>query len=274
MSKIDKVSLGADPEFFLLDTTSNTIVSAEGLIGGTKDQPIPISENGHAIQEDNVMAEFNIPPCIDAKTFNRELKFVIDSINDRLPGHLVPCIKPSNEFDESVLTSEQAKMFGCDPDYNVWEMRENKAPEASTTLRTCGGHIHVGYADHTMEDSEFIIQAMDLFLGVPSIIMDTDTRRREMYGKAGSFRFKDYGVEYRTLSNFWIATENLRKWAFNNTMKAIEWLNAGGEFSEQLQERIVDCINNQNVELARELVKEFNIEIVEVNQEKENYVHT
>ena len=45
---------------------------------------------------------------------------------------------------------------------------------------------------------------MDYTLGLDSLLLDSDTRRRSMYGRAGSFRFKEYGIEYRTLSNFWI----------------------------------------------------------------------
>ena len=56
------VTLGADPEFFICNNTE--IVSAEGMTnGGTKQDPKKISENGHAIQEDGIMFEYNIPPC-------------------------------------------------------------------------------------------------------------------------------------------------------------------------------------------------------------------
>ena len=48
---------------------------------------------------------------------------------------------------------------------------------------------------------------MDLFLGVPSLWLDKDPTsgiRREMYGAAGRYRVKNYGMEYRSLSNFWL----------------------------------------------------------------------
>ena len=39
---------------------------------------------------------------------------------------------------------------------------------------------------------------MDLFLGVPSILIDPDTERRKMYGKAGDYRLKEYGRRNKT----------------------------------------------------------------------------
>ena len=262
--KIEKITLGADPEFLIQDDDTGEIVSAEGLIGGTKQEPKPISEVGHSVQEDNIMAEFNIPPAMDAKSFSRDINLVIDHINDViLPSNLSNSTKASHHMDEKFLGSEQSLMFGCEPDLNVWLRKLNQAPPSGGNLRTCGGHIHVGYVNPSEETSEDLIKAMDLFLGVPSIIMDTDRDRRTMYGNAGAFRFKPFGVEYRTLSNFWIFTAELKTWAFDNTIKATEFVNNGGVFSEELATRVQECINNQCVDSARAIVEEFNIAILE-----------
>ena len=268
MKLINKVKIGTDPEFFIQDRITKEVVSGEGLIGGTKDNPKKISEVGHAIQEDNIMAEFNIPPAIDENSFSKDIQFVIDYIADMLPYNLEPYIVPSAFLDEKYLQTEQAFMFGCDPDFNVWTRSQNESPNSATTLRTCGGHIHIGYENPSMENSEIIIKAMDLFLGVPSILLDVDTERRKMYGNAGSFRFKDYGVEYRTLSNFWVATDDLRKWAFRNTLEAIDFINEGNKIEEEWGELIVECINNQNKDLAYKIINHFNIPIIELEKTK------
>ncbi len=266
MKQLHNIKLGADPEFFLYDNIKKTVISAEGLIGGTKKEPIPISNVGHCIQEDNVMAEFNIPPAIDSKSFSRDIQFVLDYVDNMVGDTISVYIKPSFELDSEYLQTPQARLFGCDPDMNVWLRAKNPKPSSNTNLRTCGGHIHIGYSSPNVESSEKIIKAMDLFLGVPSIILDTDTRRREMYGKAGSFRFKSYGVEYRTLSNFWIENDELREWAFNNTIAAINFINSGNEISVDTGKRIVECINTQNIQLAEELIKEFKINLVNITQ--------
>jgi hypothetical protein len=41
--------------------------------------------------------------------------------------------------------------------------------------------------------------------------------RRELYGKAGAFRPKPYGVEYRVLSNRWLNSEALIRWVYNQS---------------------------------------------------------
>lgn len=272
MSKIKSVTLGADPEFFLFDKLRNEVVSAEGLIGGTKNEPKIISEVGHSIQEDNVMVEYNIPPCIDSYSFSREIAFVIDYISKVTAPHLVPYISASAILADEFLKSEQALMFGCEPDFNVWTRSENASPSSSTNLRTAGGHIHIGYAEPSLEDSEEIVKAMDLFLGVPSILIDTDKERRKMYGKAGAFRFKPYGVEYRTLSNFWITNALYSQWAFEQTLLAIEFINSGNtiEIDSELSQRIVNTINNCDEVEALKLVEEFKLKLVKPIK-KEDY---
>jgi hypothetical protein len=262
MTKIENVTIGSDPEFFLYDLNKGEIISAEGLIGGTKDEPKFITGVGHAIQEDNIMVEFNIPANITAEGFSDDIAYVVDYIDNMLPNNIVPTVEAAAEVNPEYLQTEQALKFGCEPDYNAWNQSVNDSPSVESNIRTCGGHVHVGYDDPNEETSEAIVKAMDLFLGVPSIIMDTDTLRRTRYGKAGAFRFKSYGVEYRVLSNFFIFSDELRKWTFKNTLAAIRFINSGKVIDEVLGERIVNTINNCDKKEALKLIKEFNIVVI------------
>lgn len=154
-------------------------------------------------------------------------------------------------FDEIQLMHPKAMEFGCEPDYNAWTKQINPRPRAAdAALRSAGGHVHVG----TKEDPIEVIRAMDLFVGCPSILKDKGTLRRQLYGKAGAFRQKRYGCEYRTLSNFWIFKDELIKWVYDQTAKAIDFVESGETIDPKHGEIIQECINNSN-EKAYELLR-------------------
>jgi len=261
---IKNVTIGADPEFFLKDKITGESVSSEGLIGGTKRNPKPISKLGHTVQEDNVAVEFGFNPVVDAESFVRDINTCINYIEKNIPNNLEPYIVASTTFDNKYLQSIQAKEFGCEPDLDVWARKPNEAPFASTNLRVSAGHIHIGYETPRIPITEKLIKMMDLFLGVPSILMDEDRDRRKLYGKAGAFRIKKYGCEYRTLSNFWITSEELITWAFNNTQLAINKVNDKVKISEKDAKDIQKCINEYNEELANKLIIKFKIPYIKV----------
>jgi len=129
---------------------------------------------------------------------------------------------------------------------HAWTKRVNPAPAAAdATLRSAGGHVHVG----TTEDPIEVIRAMDLFLGVPSTTMDCTPQalaRRQLYGKAGCHRIKDYGCEYRTLSNFWIFSPKMIQWVYEQTAKAIDFVAKGNKVSDEDGHLIQACINNND----------------------------
>jgi len=267
---VKNITIGADPEMFLFSESQNKFVPVCGLIGGTKSEPLPISDKGHFLQEDNVMAEFCIPPATSRKMFIEDIQFVKDYIAETIlkPRGLIYKCVGSAIFDENDLVSEQAQEFGCDPDYDVYTFEANKVSRVNPLLRSAGGHIHVGYDNNNPQTSFELIKVMDLFLGLSSIILDPDTERRKLYGKAGTYRLKPkYGFEYRVLSTFWTATKELQSWAYNTTQMAIDFYNEG--YSITNEQDIKDAINNCNVNQAFEILDEYNIYIEEINKIKQ-----
>ena len=122
------------------------------------------------------------------------------------------------------------------------------------------GHISIGWDDFTQEQQVDMIKAMDATVGLESVLLDFDTERKKLYGKAGCFRFTAFGIEYRSLSNFWIKTDESLKWAWNTTMKAIELVNSGKiEEVKELGSYIVEAINTNNKELAQELLNKIEV---------------
>lgn len=254
---IENLSIGADPEIFF--EREGEIISVEGLLGGTKTSPKKITEMGHSVQEDNVMAEFNVPPSYTSEEFVHHIGYVKDYLEVAAEVHDAKLnYSASARLDTKYLQTKQAKQFGCEPDWNFYTQDHNKKPKSNTTLRTCGGHIHVGYDDPNQTSSVNLVFAMDATLGLKSLFIDKDDQRRRMYGKAGSFRFKEFGVEYRTLSNFWIATDELIKWAFEETLNAVDLINSGcieeiKIFSDDIQQ----AINNNDRDLATILLEKI-----------------
>jgi hypothetical protein len=118
-------------------------------------------------------------------------------------------------------------------------------------MRTASGHIHIGWTKDEdpndpvhFADCCALVKQLDYFLGLHSILWDRDNRRRSMYGKAGAFRPKPYGVEYRVMSNVWLTNEELMRWVFDQTHKAVDTLLNGENFAETHNSQAAGIINS------------------------------
>lgn len=266
------LKIGTDTEVFLQDEKGR-LVPAVGLVGGTKQKPRPLDDSGTAVQEDNVMLEFNTIPAQNAEEWlgnvNHALVLIIDEMKKK---KMTLNYSPSVVFDDNQLKSAQARHMGCDPDYSAWTLSENPTQSAKSmrNVRTAGGHIHVSfhYRGKLPDRVHFVnlIRMMDLTLGVPSVILDNDDRRRSFYGVAGAHRVKhEDRVEYRTLSNFWLRNDSLKRWVYNNTVHAVRKLNQIGSFAgeefwgETIKGDIIKCIANSDRKLAERLVETHRI---------------
>jgi hypothetical protein len=261
--RIKEIKIGTDPEVFLYDNLSERFEPSELFISGSKKNPLILSELGEGFKVlcDNVMVEFNVPPASSPHKFMSNLSIVQQWMKMDFPENISIKAVPSAEFDMQRLNSFPGSLeFGCEPDYNVYSERENTPPElGSTNMRFAGGHIHIGYKNPNKETSKNIIKAMDLFLGVSAVILDSDKIRSKYYGTAGRMRLTKYGAEYRTLSNFWLATKELQNWAFMQTILACDFINNNLSISKDDEELIIECINNSNEGLARVLIDKYSL---------------
>ena len=246
-----KVLVGADPELFLKDNTTGKIVGAYNILPGTKQEPYKVKRG--AIQVDGMAAEFNIDPAETPEEFDLNIQTVLDQLKAMLPSNIKIDYRSSYTFDKKYLKSfpEEYRELGCDPDLCAYSLRENPSPSPLITKRVVGGHIHIGWTEgedttnveHVTVCAELCKQ-LDLYLALPSISLDPDRRRRSMYGGAGSFRVKPYGVEYRALSNYWIHDSELRKRIFNRVMLAVNDFSKDVRVREEDQKHVRDTINN------------------------------
>lgn len=257
--------LGADPEVFVGDDLG--VKSIIGRVGGTKEHPraLPIGD-GFAIQEDNVALEYNIPPSPSRELFVENIatamSFIETTLKDRQGLHFVK--DSAISFPVAELQHPAALVFGCDPDYNAWTNRINTKPNAKDkNLRSCGGHVHIGTKGTKYENLPFIeiVKACDVHLAIPSVIMDTGVLRKQLYGKAGAYRPKDYGGEYRTLSNYWIFDKRLTAWVYDSVEQALESVYNGVSYDED-SKLIQSCINNNLRPMAERLIEKYSLQVV------------
>jgi len=241
-----RYTIGTDPEFFL--KRHGKFISAIPFIGneevGTKYNPLPLTTiKGGSLQRDNVALEFASPPAKTKEEFVENIRACLREINAYIPKDTTLEAVPSARFTASELKHPEAKQFGCDPDFDAWRVQQNERPECDDPrFRSCGGHIHVGGLDdegNPIKDMEFLlkfegkinlVKAMDIMVGIPATILDNSKEavaRRKLYGKAGCHRITEYGVEYRTLSNFWLKTPELVMLIYSLTGDAIKLVKSG-----------------------------------------------
>lgn len=254
--------IGSDPEIFA-QAADGKIISVIDMIPGTKENPHPIDELGHMIQVDNIAFEYNIPPCNTEEEFAYSIDFVKEYLRDIAKENGLDLSElASAEIDPDQLLDPRAKRFGCDPDLNVYTSSFNTPPDSNTTLRCVGGHVAMSWENPSVETAENIVKLFDIFLTAPAVIYDKDTRRRELYGKPGSFRIKEWGVECRALSNFWIHTEELTRWVYKQSIKllkiAVENPQQAEEIIENFSDQALDIIANNDVEGANQLLQILN----------------
>lgn len=244
--------IGADPELFVFN--GDTPVSAHDMIPGSKMDPFIVP--GGAVQPDGTAAEFNINPSANFEEFNSNIEQVLTSLRTFLPPGCELRAVPVVEWPEEYFSTlpYKATELGCMPDFDAWTGRRNPKPllKNAPTLRTAAGHIHIGFTNTgSLQDMEHIAKArqmaqlMDWHVGVWSCSVDEDRIRRSLYGKAGACRYKNYGVEYRTLSNFWVLDEELRLEVWNKTCEACAEFDSGTytETIPEEQEKLVAYIN-------------------------------
>lgn len=229
------ISMGSDPELFLEDANGK-VISAIGKIGGTKSKPRALKElgRGYYVQEDNVLLEYNTPIAKSRQTW-LEFHVTITQYLAEMVGQLGLKLstKASHSMDPDQMDHPQAFVFGCEPDFDVWAMEWNKKPAAADPLlRSAGGHIHVAYNEPNPVTSVKLARIMDYLVGAPLALIDPDVRRRELYGKPGAIRFKKYGLEYRTPSNFWTLDQDRIEKVFYAVKNCFELLNSDLEYGE------------------------------------------
>lgn len=254
------MKLGSDFELPLVSSKGG--VPAHLFFKGTKHTPEKIS-HGWA-QYDNAMMELNIPVADNRATFIGGICNVLREAQLRLPPQVSVMYSDYCEYPVKALRLPQLKEFGCMPDVNAFTGKNNPRPVdlGSTSFRTAGFHIHIDF-EGSFEDKCKFIQVLEYLVQLRLMRHEEQPskldwfNRRVYYGKAGSFRPKKYGVEWRTLSSNLLRDKkilnelySLLEYATNN------WHNYADDLdSELVRNNLQSCINNHDTTLRDNLLE-------------------
>lgn len=226
----DSLNLGADPEVFLKREGkvigSERVIPEEGLrAGDTAWLP-------HKIVRDGIQVEFNpYPNGGRTEAFQEGMNRMLQKLKNHLKEH--PGVEISYDLtvevpaEEFAGLSEKSRELGCQPSENWYGPNPIKVDRFTYPFRSAGGHLHFGLPYWALPDSRYfkfedirrrLPPLFDIFIGNTCVLIDRDPMaafRRENYGRAGEYRLPDHGIEYRTLSNFWLLSPTLMDLVFS-----------------------------------------------------------
>ena len=244
------LQIGADPEFFL--KKNGMFHSGVGLVPGDKANPSPVDKG--AVQVDGMAVEFNITPASTRREFRHNIATVMASLRDMIPPEYDFSFESVAQFEEEHMASmpAEALVLGCDPDFNGYTETYNEEIADPGTVRVAGGHVHLGWGENfdPKDPNHFatccrVARQLDFTLGILGTMHDPkDVERKKMYGKPASFRPKSYGMEYRSLSSFWLETEELMGQVYSGAHFAFDNLKAGNEFFVKFGNAAKDVMNS------------------------------
>ena len=199
--QLDQPQIGTDPEFFV------------GAKGGSQVPAFAVLPSKVEAKNwfwDGYQAETRVHPdrCLELLADN--LKSAISLLPETLellPGSIWEIPK-----DLLQVATDSEVALGCDPSLNAYGMSGQKVEvPRDLPVRFAGGHVHFGFNKsdeyHTEKWYQDTVKAIDAFAGIASVALaaNYDNRiRRQYYGLAGEYRLPQHGLEYRTLSNFWL----------------------------------------------------------------------
>lgn len=204
--------IGADIEFFVYDNNKKAVVAPS--LNILKDGPI--NRLTSYIDEDGTALEIHPSPS----NSKAELKFRIYDLEKTVCGlaEKADCQILKRTFVGAVDNNKEKinvipnhnttsnKPIYCAYDYYL-EASNDKKKDDSDFMRTAGLHLHFGEkenADLFKYLAPMACKIMDIYIAFPLTLLNVENesirRTNSIYGRAGSFRYTDYGFEYRPIS--------------------------------------------------------------------------
>ena len=134
-------TFGSDPEFMI--SRWDELQSAIPLLP-KKEQAL--IRNGSKFYYDNVLAEIAVKPASSKEDLQKNIENSLQQLCKLIkPARFI--IQASAKYPSKQLNDKDAKIAGCNPEWNAYTLRCVLPPEeiiSKTPFRTAGGHIHIG----------------------------------------------------------------------------------------------------------------------------------
>ena len=272
--RLHHLTMGADPEFFFSTPKNGFVRGAERVIPEDGIGKRVLYANGAHFTDkmfvlDGVQAELHPKPCTCRAYFGNDIKLCFMTLRNELEKNdikLKPNFSSVVHISKKELNSlsEQSRVFGCKPSHNVYgdEDATVSVSAASCTSRWAGGHIHLGaegaVTRKVLKDRKRLVPVLDILLGNTCVLLDREpmaAERRKVYGRAGENRLTSYGIEYRTLSNFWLRSYPLASFVLNMARFCVAIVKAGDNYVKALMslvdiDDVEKAINTNDIDLA------------------------
>ena len=276
------VTFGCDPEFFF--EKNGTIIGSEKVIDIKKGLSVKKDQkkNGSCSSGtpeskfivDGVQAEINPKPDTCRARLGNEISACFRTLYETIKAdpelsiNFLPTVKINKK--ELMSLDEKSRVFGCAPSKNSDKKSQNAVAlrdPAKYKYRSAGGHIHLGYDNYStnvksvLSEPARLVQIMDIIVGNTCVLIDRDPgniERRKVYGRAGEYRTPPHGVEYRTLSNFWLRAYPLMSFVMSLSRVCVNIMASsipGRDFERELlsmvdMNKIRKAINTNDFNLA------------------------
>ena len=197
-------------ECFLRDS-DNKIVNAKTKIKNDKKH----SSENISISYNNILGKFKTNLCCNAKEFITSISNGIYILEKKVSPYKID-LTSAVIISQDLMQDKNSKEIDQEDEYDAYSLKNNndlKTFVKNSAIRTSSGSV--GFISDTEEflldpiTKPLFVYMLDLFLGVTATAIEndlTETDRRKITGRAGSFRMKNNGVEYTVLGSWWIDT--------------------------------------------------------------------
>lgn len=263
--------LGSDPEAFIksygLIIGSERVIPEEGVITWDK---------GPKVVRDGIQIELNLRPSATCAALGGDITAAFNALKTVLAKNqgVEVCFEQVVRVSELEIKalSEKSRQFGCLPSFNIYGLTGPVDNGETYPFRSAGGHVHMGLFTpifakdsiinpseeaqrwrYKVDERDRLVQLMDIFVGNTGVLLDRAVgavERRKNYGKAGEYRLPKHGLEYRTLSNWWLRNYSTFDLVMGLTKLAVGVLHTTLTGKGDLESIILDMVDTNTVKDA------------------------